>query len=313
MFEIAPDALIRVQVRGITRQTFQVNTLRTALGQELSNRWAMMSRQTVPDNQELARDVSQQMLQELDHPCTVEGFLLGLHVQRSLRRDSTDDREMIPSQRHSQNGCLSDGCVSAGHCRQQIEARLIHKHYGAPFLDGFFCSDVHVSTRHCSIAASLRWLARSMGFWLLHRIPLSIRPTCTGVYDTPNSRLMTAPTRLRVHTSPRNPKCSAPRSSSSGIRANWSALSRASRFLRGGVYSASTPPTSARLTHWLTAPWLTPSASAMSFCFQPLLFNSQARKRRFSRQSPDLGFPCFSIRPVYPFWPKMFSYSCSNQ
>src|SRR5918993_130160 len=37
--------------------------------------------------------------------------------------------------------------------------------------------------------------------------------------------------------------------------------------------------------HWLTAPSLTPRASAISVCFQPSSFNSKARKRLPSRQS----------------------------
>jgi len=35
--------------------------------------------------------------------------------------------------------------------------------------------------------------------------------------------------------------------------------------------------------HWLTAPSVTPRASAISVCFQPCSFNSKARKRLPSR------------------------------
>lgn len=41
----------------------------------------------------------------------------------------------------------------------------------------------------------------------------------------------------------------------------------------------------ARLIHWLTAPSVTPRASAISVCFQPCSFNSKARKRLPSGQS----------------------------
>src|SRR2546430_12804342 len=37
------------------------------------------------------------------------------------------------------------------------------------------------------------------------------------------------------------------------------------------------------LSHWLTAPSVTPSAAAMSFCFHPCSCSSQARIRRPSR------------------------------
>jgi hypothetical protein len=47
---------------------------------------------------------------------------------------------------------------------------------------------------------------------------------------------------------------------------------------------ASTPCSLARFIHWLTAPSVTPRASAISFCFQPCSFSSKARRRLPSRQ-----------------------------
>jgi hypothetical protein len=56
---------------------------------------------------------------------------------------------------------------------------------------------------------------------------------------------------------------------------------------RGGMASQRLYPRvpRARLSHWLTAPAVTPSAAAMSCCFQPASSSSQARRRRPSRQS----------------------------
>ena len=48
---------------------------------------------------------------------------------------------------------------------------------------------------------------------------------------------------------------------------------------------ASAPSSLARFIHWLTAPSVTPRASAISVCFQPRSFSSKARKRLPSRQS----------------------------
>ena len=45
------------------------------------------------------------------------------------------------------------------------------------------------------------------------------------------------------------------------------------------------PPRRALLTHWLTAPQVTPRAVATSCCFQPCWTNSQTRSRRASFQS----------------------------
>jgi hypothetical protein len=52
----------------------------------------------------------------------------------------------------------------------------------------------------------------------------------------------------------------------------------------GWERSASTPSRVARLSHWLTAPWVTPKASAMRLCVHPIWCSSQARRRRPSVQ-----------------------------
>jgi hypothetical protein len=55
---------------------------------------------------------------------------------------------------------------------------------------------------------------------------------------------------------------------------------------QGLCLKACTLPSSlARFIHWLTAPSVTPRASAISDCFQPRSFNSKARKHLPSRQS----------------------------
>ena len=61
ILEIAPDAFIGVQVRGVARQAFKMDALCGALAQELAHGGAMMSRQAIPDDQEFAGDMPQQM------------------------------------------------------------------------------------------------------------------------------------------------------------------------------------------------------------------------------------------------------------
>jgi integrase len=63
----------------------------------------------------------------------------------------------------------------------------------------------------------------------------------------------------------------------------------------------STPSSVARFIHWLTAPSLTPRASAISVCFQPRSFSSKVRKRLPSRQSLAWLDNVFSIiEPIIP-------------
>jgi hypothetical protein len=59
------------------------------------------------------------------------------------------------------------------------------------------------------------------------------------------------------------------------------------------------PPACALLIHWLTAPCVTPKASAIRFWVQPSCwYNSKARNRRPSRQSEA---PAVRVDRVDPF------------
>lgn len=180
---------------------------------------------------------------------------------------------------------MSPWGISSDGGRQQIKTGLIDKNYGASFALGFFLRTGHFSLPHCSIVVSLRWLARSIGFCRLQPIFSMIRPTCRAEYVTSNSVLISLPARPRIQTLPRKPYASAPRSNILGNAFSCASLSRGFGPPPLRFWSASTPPCWPRLTHWLTAPALTPSASAILFCFQPFCFNFQAYRRRASRHS----------------------------
>src|SRR5215203_1612882 len=96
---------------------------------------------------------------------------------------------------------------------------------------------------------------------------------------------MTVATRLAVQTSPRKPNASAPCASNPGSCARCSAVSFGSAPGRGRLFRAVTPPARPRRIHWLTAPAVTPSASAIFCWLQPFAFNAHARSRRSSRHS----------------------------
>src|SRR5215208_4274958 len=95
---------------------------------------------------------------------------------------------------------------------------------------------------------------------------------------------MSTATLSHVHTSPLKPCASAPCANSSGNLARCSLLRRDGAPGGGLCLKACAPSSLARFIHWLTAPSLTPRASAISDCFQPRSFNSKARKRLPSRQ-----------------------------
>jgi hypothetical protein len=62
--QVVPDAFVRVQLRRITGQTFQVKAVGSALSKEVLNRLSMMGGQSIPNEQQLARNLAQQVTQK---------------------------------------------------------------------------------------------------------------------------------------------------------------------------------------------------------------------------------------------------------
>ena len=128
LFQIIPDAFIRVQIRRIARQAFQMDALRRALPQKILNRLTVMGWQTIPDDEQLTMHVPQQMLQKADNGGAIESLFLDHHQQPTIGRDGTDSRQMVPSQWHPQDRCLSPRGIGANGSGQQVEACFIDKH-----------------------------------------------------------------------------------------------------------------------------------------------------------------------------------------
>jgi hypothetical protein len=177
MLEIVPDPFVRVEVRSVPGERLQADAAGTALGQEVLDRLATVDRCAVPDDQQLARDVAEQMLEEADDVRALIRLLLHEHQQPTSRGDATDNRQMIPAQRQSEDGCLATWSVGSDGTGEQIEARLVDPDDGSSLLVGPLFRAGQRSVRQASIAASLRWLARVMGFCTLQPAARRSLPT----------------------------------------------------------------------------------------------------------------------------------------
>src|SRR5579884_4381038 len=123
----------------------------------------------------------------------------------------------------------------------------------------------------------------------------------------PNSLWMSVATRLVVHTSPRKPYASAPCANSVG---NWVRCSAVNFGVGPGgmrTHSASGPPSRARLSHWLTAPSVTPKAWAIARPVQPAWCNAQARSRRHWFTAWRGERSRRAMLPVYPTPPHLYN------
>ena len=125
-------------------------------------------------------------------------------------------------------------------------------------------------------------MARFSGFCALKPREPRMRQTCAWLKRTPWMRSMTAPTRLRVHSSVPNPCSVGLCRMAARTEANWLSSSLAGRPRPGTARSASIPPPSSSAFHVYTVWRATPTASATSA--QPLPFCSirPARKRLFA-------------------------------
>ncbi len=135
VLEIAPDALIGIQSGRVGGQPHELDA-GLGPGQPLLHRCATMDTRPIPHHQDRARNVSLEMLQEINHGGTTICALLLLDVQLACARHPTDDREMLLACWGMQNGCLTDRRVGAHNSSQEIKCCLVYiddcssRHFG---------------------------------------------------------------------------------------------------------------------------------------------------------------------------------------
>src|SRR5918999_6616119 len=282
--QVVPDPLTRVQLGGISGQLLQMDSLPSRAGQEGFDRLAAVDGAAIPDDQQPHRDVGGQLLQE---PCRIyplEGPVLDPSVQPAMGGDATNYRQMVSAEWYPEYWSLAPGRIGLNYQGQQVATRLVHEDDGPAFVPGLFFRAGQCSSFQRRMASSSRWLARCRGFWRLQLYCLRMRPTWEGWYWTPKWRRIIWATLGWVQTSPRKPKAGGPwaKSSSNWSPCWWVNLGRRPGGLRWP--RAWGPSALARLSHWLTAPLVTPRAAAMRCWGQPSWNSSQARRRRPSRQ-----------------------------
>ena len=166
-FEQIPDAFLRIELGRIGRQTFQVDACSSTSRQEIFDRLAVMDGGTIPDDEQIPWDLTQELLEKAYHVLSFVGMILRLHEQSPPWCQCSDGRDVVTGQRDAQNRRLAYRGIGAHRHRQQIKARLIYKNNLSLLLLGFFLRAGQRSSRHVLMACSFLWLASSTGFcWL---------------------------------------------------------------------------------------------------------------------------------------------------
>src|ERR1022692_2536109 len=94
MFPIAPDVLHRIEFRRVGGQVLKIDPASLA-GDKLSHQPAAMGLRTIPDQQQLARQVAQQMTQEVHYFGRANGSLVKPKIEVPPS-DAGHRREQLP-------------------------------------------------------------------------------------------------------------------------------------------------------------------------------------------------------------------------
>lgn len=135
--EEIPDTLVGVQFRSVARQALAVQPLRRARGEEVLDRLTAMNRRTIPDDEQLAPHLPQELAEEGHDRRAAQRRLLDMGQAPPIRSDGTDGRAMVMGEWGAQHWRLPAWGVRPGDVGQQIEARLIYEQDGALLGDGF--------------------------------------------------------------------------------------------------------------------------------------------------------------------------------
>jgi hypothetical protein len=167
MLEVPPHILDRIEIRRIPRQPFYLEPLCRILRQEVLDQPAAMNGRTVPDHQDVAGDVLQEMFQKAHDGLAAIGPALHAHQELPMLGQGTDGRHMVPRQWDAQDRRLSTWCIGADPRWKQVEARFIYPDDGLLLRGSVFFSAGQRSSHHAAMTASSRWAARTIGFCTL--------------------------------------------------------------------------------------------------------------------------------------------------
>jgi len=175
LLPVTPEVLHGIKFRGIGRKTFHPDFAMQTF-QVRPDESAAVGGHAVPDNEELALNVTLEVFQEIDH-------LLGLDctgVESKVKvppRQPGDGRELLPVEVKLQNRGLAFGTPCSHPVWLLAQAALVDEEEGTPFFLGFFLMRGHSTRFQRAISSSLRSRARPVGRWQLHPICPSNRPT----------------------------------------------------------------------------------------------------------------------------------------
>ena len=163
---------------GVRRQVLHGQSTLLVMDELLRNS-AAVGRQPVPNQQEVAGDVAEQVLEELDDLFGLDGVFEDLKVEVP-QGYASDDRQRLPVEMELKHGRLPARCPGAPPVGPLAQTTFVDEDDRPALLLGFFLISGQRRCCQSSIRASFRSNARPTGCCTLHRNCLKMRQTCPG-------------------------------------------------------------------------------------------------------------------------------------
>jgi hypothetical protein len=165
LLEVAPDVFGRIEFGGIggKEMKFEATGL---LGGKIADRATVMDAQTIPDNQQIAGDVAQQVPQKLDGLRGANRAGEKLEVEPEPG-DAGHRRQGLPSKVILQDRRLAARRPGPGAMGPFAQSAFVDKDDGFALFPGFFFNAGQVTRFQCRMALSSRSSARPVGRWQL--------------------------------------------------------------------------------------------------------------------------------------------------
>src|ERR1700751_5716360 len=249
-----------------------------------------MCRQPVPQYQELAAELAQQMAEKVDHLSGADG--VGIEAEVEVKPGNPGGRrQLVPVEVVLQYRGLAARCPGAYPMGPFAQSALVDEDDGAPLRQGFFLIRGHSTFFQRAIRCSSRSSARPLGRWQLQLSRRNRRHTCEGSYRTAYCCSISFATRPSVHSPLLYPKYSAPCCSQCSTCRSSVSLSLGGRPARAARCSPARPAVAKvwaqRLTDWR----LTPKRRATSASLWPRSSSRAAVMRRCSNSTRSRRIP----------------------
>src|SRR5262249_15862854 len=198
MLPVAPDVLHRIEFGRIGRQLLDYQPA-LVRGEELLDYPPAVRRQSVPHHQQLARQVTQQMAEEVDYFRGADGAAIEPEVEIPPG-DPGDGRQHLPGEVILQDRSLSARRPGSHPIPPFAQSALVDEDDGAPLAERFFLSCGQRFFFQRRIARSSRSSARPAGRWQLQLSLRRMRQTWSSWYRTPVRCSMSSRTRPAVQS-----------------------------------------------------------------------------------------------------------------